>query len=51
MAVCVAVRLLVSELCEEPWKGKVVTFSADPQLHLIEGDDLKSKTEFVREMN
>jgi len=43
--------LLVCELCEEPWKGKVVTLSADPQFHLIEGDDLKSKTEFVREMN
>ncbi|MED6124771.1 hypothetical protein PIB30_062051, partial [Stylosanthes scabra] len=34
----------------EPWKGKVITFSADPELHLIEGNDLRSKTEFIREM-
>ncbi|XP_014519392.1 uncharacterized protein LOC106776448 [Vigna radiata var. radiata] len=51
MEVCVALGLLVSELCEEPWKGKVVTFSADPQLHLIKGDDLKSKKEFVMNMD
>ncbi|MED6193234.1 hypothetical protein PIB30_017200, partial [Stylosanthes scabra] len=35
---------------QEPWKGKVITFSADPELHLIEGNDLRSKTEFIREM-
>ncbi|KAK7309892.1 hypothetical protein RJT34_06988 [Clitoria ternatea] len=51
MEVCVALGLLVSELSEEPWKGKVVTFSESPQLHLIEGDDLKSKTNFVRLMD
>ena len=50
MEVCVALGLLVSELCEEPWKGKVLTFSAEPQLHWIEGDDLKSKTRFVQQM-
>ena len=51
MEVCVALGLLVSELCEEPWKGKVITFSAEPQLHLIKGDNLKSKTKFVRRMD
>ncbi|KAJ1391485.1 von Willebrand factor A-like domain superfamily [Sesbania bispinosa] len=51
MDVSVALGLLVSELSEEPWKGKVITFSERPQLHLIEGDDLQSKTEFVRNMN
>ncbi|CAJ1931881.1 unnamed protein product [Sphenostylis stenocarpa] len=50
MKVCVALGLLVSELSLEPWKGKVMTFAADPHLHLIEGDDLKSKTEFVENM-
>ncbi|MFQ6646135.1 hypothetical protein Gotur_019000, partial [Gossypium turneri] len=30
MDVAVALELLVSELSEEPWKGKVVTFSANP---------------------
>jgi hypothetical protein len=50
MEVSVALGLLVSELSEEPWKGKVITFSANPQLHLIEGDTLLAKTEFVRNM-
>nr|KYP65722.1 Uncharacterized protein L728 family [Cajanus cajan] len=50
MEVSVALGLLVSELSEEPWKGKVVTFSADPKLHFVEGEDLKAKTEFVRNM-
>lgn len=51
MEVSVALGLLVSELSEEPWKGKIITFSADPDLHVIEGDDLQSKTEFVRNMD
>ncbi|KAG2722088.1 hypothetical protein I3760_02G113600 [Carya illinoinensis] len=51
MEVCVALGLLVSELSEEPWKGKVITFSSNPQLHLIEGFTLLEKTEFVRHMD
>ncbi|XP_015902267.3 uncharacterized protein LOC107435223 [Ziziphus jujuba] len=51
MEVSVALGLLVSELSEDPWKGKIITFSANPQLHLILGDDLRSKTEFVRRMD
>ena len=51
MEVCVALGLLLSELAEEPWKGKVITFSADPQFHLVQGDDLRSKTEFIRQMD
>ncbi|GMI70369.1 hypothetical protein like AT5G43400 [Hibiscus trionum] len=50
MEVSVALGLLVSELSEEPWKGKVITFSDNPELHLIKGDTLKAKTEFVRNM-
>ncbi|PON51906.1 hypothetical protein PanWU01x14_213190 [Parasponia andersonii] len=50
MEVSVALGLLVSELSEEPWKGKIITFSEFPQLHLIEGDDLESKIKFVRRM-
>ncbi|KAE8688409.1 putative Leucine-rich repeat receptor-like protein kinase family protein [Hibiscus syriacus] len=50
MEVSVALGLLVSELSEEPWKGKVITFSANPELHLIKGDTLKAKIEFVRNM-
>ncbi|GMN49335.1 hypothetical protein TIFTF001_018494 [Ficus carica] len=50
MDVSVALGLLVSELSEEPWKGKIITFSQDPQLHLIEGDNLRKKTEFIMDM-
>ncbi|XVF43757.1 hypothetical protein PTKIN_Ptkin02bG0065800 [Pterospermum kingtungense] len=51
MNVSVALGLLVSELSEEPWKGKIITFSRDPQLHIIKGDDLRSKIAFVDEMD
>ncbi|XAR64344.1 hypothetical protein NMG60_11024648 [Bertholletia excelsa] len=50
MEVSVALGLLVSELSEEPWKGKIITFSANPKLQTINGDDLWSKTQFVRGM-
>ncbi|GMY26614.1 DUF2828 domain-containing protein [Fagus crenata] len=50
MDVCVALGLLVSELSEEPWKGKVITFSKNPKLHVIQGDDLVSKMMFVKHM-
>ncbi|KAJ3679202.1 hypothetical protein LUZ60_017213 [Juncus effusus] len=51
MEVCVALGLLVSELSEEPWKGRVITFSANPQLHSIEGGSIKEKTAFIRRMD
>ncbi|CAH2046607.1 unnamed protein product [Thlaspi arvense] len=51
MEVCVALGLLVSELNEEPWKGKVITFSENPQLHLVTGSSLREKTEFVKQMD
>ncbi|CAA7039903.1 unnamed protein product [Microthlaspi erraticum] len=50
MEVSVALGLLVSELSEEPWRGKLITFSQNPELHFVKGDDLRSKTEFVRRM-
>lgn len=51
MEVCVALGLLVSELNEEPWKGKVITFSENPQLHLVTGSSLREKTKFITEMD
>ncbi|KAL3828243.1 hypothetical protein ACJIZ3_017045 [Penstemon smallii] len=51
MEVSVALGLLVSELSEEPWKGHVITFSSNPQLHLIKPGNLRSKTEFIRKMD
>ncbi|KAK1401364.1 GPI inositol-deacylase PGAP1-like protein [Heracleum sosnowskyi] len=50
MEVSVALGLLVSELSEEPWKGQVITFSKEPQLHIIKGDTLQEKYNFVRFM-
>lgn len=46
-----ALGLLVSELCDEPWKGKVITFSRDPALYLIKGESLQWKTDFIRRMH
>ncbi|XP_020102912.1 uncharacterized protein LOC109720302 [Ananas comosus] len=51
MDVAVALGLLVSELSEEPWKGRVITFSAEPELHKIAGDSLQEKTEFMKRMD
>ncbi|KAF7104406.1 hypothetical protein CFC21_105306 [Triticum aestivum] len=50
MDVCVALGLLLSELCDEPWRHRVITFSGQPQLHHISGDTLAEKTQFIREM-
>ncbi|KAI3951372.1 hypothetical protein MKW92_048260 [Papaver armeniacum] len=51
MDVAVALGLLISEVSQKPWKGKLITFSTNPQLHTIEGDDLISKTQFIRRMD
>ncbi|VAI92867.1 unnamed protein product [Triticum turgidum subsp. durum] len=50
MDACVALGLLLSELCDEPWRHRVVTFSAAPELHRIRGETLSEKAEFIREM-
>ncbi|KAI3847215.1 hypothetical protein MKX03_011270 [Papaver bracteatum] len=50
MEVSVALGLLVSEMSQEPWKGKLITFSDNPQFQIIEGDNLISKTSFIRQM-
>ncbi|KAI3931241.1 hypothetical protein MKX01_040158 [Papaver californicum] len=61
MEVCVAPGLLISDMSEDPWKGKVITFSKNPRLHKIELmlhrniffsiRLLRSKTEFMRRMD
>ena len=43
MEVSVARGVLVSEPSEEPWKGKLITFSENPKLQVVEGDDWISK--------
>ncbi|KAI3942644.1 hypothetical protein MKW98_014231 [Papaver atlanticum] len=51
MDVAIALGLLVSDLCQEPWKGKLITFSTDPKLHKIEGEKLKSKMQSIKGMD
>lgn len=51
MEVSVALGVLVSELSVEPWKGKLITFSMNPELRVLKGDSLQSRTEFVRRMD
>ncbi|KAJ3676515.1 hypothetical protein LUZ60_003927 [Juncus effusus] len=43
-----ALGLLISELSEIPWKGRVMTFAESQKWHKIDGDSLKEKTKFVR---
>ncbi|KAL8489013.1 hypothetical protein ACS0TY_025063 [Phlomoides rotata] len=51
MEVSVALGVLVSELSEEPWKGKLITFSEHPELQMVKGNSLSEKTMFIREMD
>ncbi|PQQ17906.1 hypothetical protein Pyn_31537 [Prunus yedoensis var. nudiflora] len=46
--VCISMGLLVSELSEKPWQGSVIPLSDFPRLHKVEGDNLQSKCEFMR---
>ncbi|XP_059636005.1 uncharacterized protein LOC132278213 [Cornus florida] len=47
----VALGLLVSDLSEEPWKGKLITFSRNPQLQMIKGESLESKVSSIERMH
>ncbi|KAK4707946.1 hypothetical protein R3W88_028871 [Solanum pinnatisectum] len=51
MEVCVALGLLISELSDEPWKGKLITFSRNPEFHMVKGKTLSEKTNFIRRMD
>ncbi|KAK3018241.1 hypothetical protein RJ639_004476 [Escallonia herrerae] len=51
LEVSVALGLLISELSEEPWKGKLITFSENPRLISIQGEDLLFKSDFVRDID
>jgi hypothetical protein len=48
--VCVALGLLISELSEKPWAGRVITFSSTPEIHKIEGKTLTEKMSFIKRM-
>ena len=42
-AAAIALGLLISELSQEPWKGRVITFDATHQLHKVRGSSLVEK--------
>ncbi|KAL3728512.1 hypothetical protein ACJRO7_033147 [Eucalyptus globulus] len=50
---CIAVGDVSASLSGAPMEvsGKVITFSEFPQLHAIQGEGLRSKTEFIRTMD
>nr|TKW22056.1 hypothetical protein SEVIR_4G204000v2 [Setaria viridis] len=49
--VCIALSLLISELSDEPWHHRLITFSAWPEIHQITGKTLWEKTIFIRQMH
>jgi len=49
--ICVSLELLISELSEEPCKGKIVNNTDYPTLCKIEGRNLQSNFEFMRQLN
>uniref|UniRef100_A0A453GY91 Uncharacterized protein n=1 Tax=Aegilops tauschii subsp. strangulata TaxID=200361 RepID=A0A453GY91_AEGTS len=42
-AAAIALGLLISELSQDPWKGRVITFDATHQLHKVRGASLVEK--------
>ncbi|WCJ26793.1 hypothetical protein M5689_008585 [Euphorbia peplus] len=50
LEVSVALGLLVSELSEQPWKGKLITFSKNPTLQIVKGDTLLEKINSIERM-
>ncbi|PQQ20148.1 uncharacterized protein Pyn_05138 [Prunus yedoensis var. nudiflora] len=46
----VALAVMISELSEEPWKGKLMNFSRNPQMHSLQGD-LKAKLQILKRMD
>ncbi|KAF9675826.1 hypothetical protein SADUNF_Sadunf09G0073700 [Salix dunnii] len=49
--ICVSMGLSISELGEEPWKGKIVTSGDDPRICMIQGSCFRGKIEFIRKLD
>ncbi|GFY95001.1 hypothetical protein Acr_10g0003860 [Actinidia rufa] len=50
MNVGIAMTLLISEVGEDPWRGKVFTFNERPKLRKIKGDSASSKWYFIEHL-
>ncbi|KAK1362559.1 Vacuolar protein sorting-associated protein 26A-like [Heracleum sosnowskyi] len=48
--VSLGLGLLLSEISEGPWKGQVITFSQNPQLHFIQGNSLLEKCKYFESL-
>lgn len=46
--ICCGFTLMTSELCANPWKGKLLRYGDNPEIVSIEGDDLGSRINFCR---
>jgi hypothetical protein len=51
MEVCLALRLLTSELCKESWKNNIITFSKRPQIHQVRETSLVEKHRSIHSMD
>ncbi|XP_070677969.1 uncharacterized protein [Malus domestica] len=43
-----ALGLLLPQLSDEPWKGKVIACSKNPRLHSIQGEDLNLRAKYMQ---
>ncbi|CAL5358094.1 unnamed protein product [Camellia sinensis] len=50
MNIGLAMSLLISELSDGPWKGKVFTFNDRPKLRKIEGDNPHAKAQYIKQL-
>ncbi|OQV12313.1 hypothetical protein BV898_13424 [Hypsibius exemplaris] len=50
MEVAIALGMVVAELTAEPFHSKLITFSANPQLHTIVGDNLRDRINNIERM-
>lgn len=48
--VCISMGPLISELSEIPWKGIIISYNKFPRLHDVEGDNVRSKCEFLGQL-
>ncbi|CAI5516162.1 unnamed protein product [Closterium sp. Naga37s-1] len=50
MEVAIALSLLVSEVSSEPWKNHLITFSAQPRIHHVQGETLVERVSSTQGM-
>ncbi|CAI5952609.1 unnamed protein product [Closterium sp. NIES-64] len=51
MEVAIALSLLVSEVSSEPWKNHLITFSAQPTIHRVQGETLVERVRRTQHMD